>query len=53
MADANDQRAGRFITPPRLPADRPFFSDYQARTERRIPLIRLVEQRPTSPPDDL
>jgi deazaflavin-dependent oxidoreductase (nitroreductase family) len=36
-----------------LTADRPFFADYQARTERRIPLVRLMEQRPTSPPDDL
>ena len=35
-----------------LTADRPFFADYQTKTERRIPLIRLVEQRPTSSPDD-
>ena len=26
--------------------DRPFYRDYQARTERRIPLIRLREKRP-------
>jgi deazaflavin-dependent oxidoreductase (nitroreductase family) len=26
--------------------DRPFYRDYQARTERRIPLVRLVESRP-------
>ena len=35
-----------------LTTDRPFFADYQKRTQRRIPLVRLSEQRPTSPPDE-
>ena len=26
--------------------DRPFYADYQQRTEREIPLVRLVETRP-------
>lgn len=30
----------------RLVADRPFYADYQSRTERVIPLVRLVEGRP-------
>jgi deazaflavin-dependent oxidoreductase (nitroreductase family) len=29
-----------------LTADRPFYNDYQAETKRRIPLVRLVENRP-------
>ena len=29
-----------------LTADRPWYNDYQSRTERRIPLVRLVERRP-------
>jgi len=29
-----------------LVLDRPFYVDYQSRTTRRIPLIRLVKQRP-------
>jgi deazaflavin-dependent oxidoreductase (nitroreductase family) len=29
-----------------LTADRPFYRDYQALTERRIPLVRLLETRP-------
>jgi deazaflavin-dependent oxidoreductase (nitroreductase family) len=29
-----------------LIADRPFYADYQTRTDRRIPLVRLVETRP-------
>jgi deazaflavin-dependent oxidoreductase (nitroreductase family) len=29
-----------------LTADRPFYNDYQAETDRRIPLVRLVELRP-------
>lgn len=29
-----------------LTTDRPFYLDYQSRTERRLPLIRLVETRP-------
>ncbi len=36
-----------------LTADRPFFADYQARTDRRIPLVRLVEQRPTPTGDEV
>ena len=36
-----------------LTTDRPFFAHYQARTERRIPLVRLVEQRPTPSPEDV
>ena len=28
-----------------LISDRPFYADYQARTERRIPLVRLIELR--------
>jgi deazaflavin-dependent oxidoreductase (nitroreductase family) len=28
-----------------LTADRPYYNDYQSRTERRIPLVRLVERR--------
>jgi deazaflavin-dependent oxidoreductase (nitroreductase family) len=28
-----------------LTADRPYYNDYQTRTERRIPLVRLVELR--------
>ena len=28
-----------------LVADRPHYADYQTRTERRIPLVRLVERR--------
>ncbi len=28
-----------------LTADRAYYNDYQTRTERRIPLVRLVEQR--------
>ena len=27
-------------------ADRAYYADYQTRTERRIPLVRLVERRP-------
>ena len=27
-------------------ADRPFYADYQTRTERKLPLVRLVESRP-------
>ena len=30
----------------RLVVDRPFYDDYQARTQRTIPLVRLVESRP-------
>jgi len=29
-----------------LTADRPYYNDYQSRTERRIPLVRLVEGEP-------
>lgn len=29
-----------------LVLDRPFYLDYQARTEREIPLVRLIETRP-------
>ena len=29
-----------------LTADRPWYDDYQSRTDRRIPLVRLVELRP-------
>ena len=29
-----------------LTADRAWYRDYQAKTERRIPLVRLVEKRP-------
>ena len=29
-----------------LTADRPWYNDYQSRTDRRIPLVRLVETRP-------
>jgi deazaflavin-dependent oxidoreductase (nitroreductase family) len=29
-----------------LVADRPFYDDYQSRTTRRLPLVRLVERRP-------
>ena len=29
-----------------LVADRPFYADYQSRTDRRLPLVRLVEIRP-------
>jgi deazaflavin-dependent oxidoreductase (nitroreductase family) len=29
-----------------LNADRPYYDDYQSRTDRRIPLVRLVEKRP-------
>lgn len=29
-----------------LTADRPWYNDYQSRTDRRIPLVRLVELRP-------
>ena len=29
-----------------LSADRPFYRDYQARTERRLPLVRLEKRRP-------
>jgi deazaflavin-dependent oxidoreductase (nitroreductase family) len=28
-----------------LVADRPYYDDYQSRTDRRIPLVRLVEKR--------
>jgi deazaflavin-dependent oxidoreductase (nitroreductase family) len=28
-----------------LNADRPYYNDYQSRTDRRIPLVRLVETR--------
>ena len=27
-------------------ADRPYYNDYQSRTDRKIPLVRLVETRP-------
>ena len=30
--------------------DRPFYADYQTRTEREIPLVRLVETRPDTAP---
>jgi deazaflavin-dependent oxidoreductase (nitroreductase family) len=35
-------------------ADRPFYEDYQALTERRLPLIRIVKKRPAKalPSDD-
>jgi hypothetical protein len=29
-----------------LTADRPYYNDYQSETDRRIPLVRLVELRP-------
>ena len=29
-----------------LNADRPWYDDYQSRTDRRIPLVRLIELRP-------
>lgn len=29
-----------------LTTDRPYYDDYQTRTDRRIPLVRLVELRP-------
>ena len=29
-----------------LTADRPWYNDYQSRTDRRIPLVRLTEGRP-------
>jgi hypothetical protein len=29
-----------------LVADRPWYDDYQSRTDRQIPLVRLVELRP-------
>ena len=29
-----------------LTADRPWYNDYQSRSDRRIPLVRLVERRP-------
>jgi deazaflavin-dependent oxidoreductase (nitroreductase family) len=29
-----------------LAADRPYYNDYQTRTDRQIPLVRLVELRP-------
>jgi deazaflavin-dependent oxidoreductase (nitroreductase family) len=29
-----------------LTADRPYYNDYQSRTERRLPLVRLVEAEP-------
>jgi deazaflavin-dependent oxidoreductase (nitroreductase family) len=29
-----------------ITADRPWYNDYQSRTERRIPLVRLIERRP-------
>jgi deazaflavin-dependent oxidoreductase (nitroreductase family) len=29
-----------------LTADRPFYTDYQSRTPRKLPLVRLIEQRP-------
>ena len=29
-----------------LTADRPWYNDYQSRTDRRIPLVRLTERRP-------
>ena len=29
-----------------LTADRPFYADYQSRTPRRLPLVRLIERRP-------
>ena len=32
----------------RLISDRPFYADYQSRTQRVIPLVRLVELRPFS-----
>jgi deazaflavin-dependent oxidoreductase (nitroreductase family) len=31
-----------------LTADRPHYNDYQTRTQRRIPLVRLVERRTAS-----
>jgi len=32
-----------------LTRDRPYYRDYQARTERRIPLVRFVRKRPAEP----
>jgi hypothetical protein len=29
-----------------LNTDRPYYDDYQSRTDRRIPLVRLKEKRP-------
>ena len=29
-----------------LTADRPFYADYQSRTPRKLPLVRLIERRP-------
>ena len=31
-----------------LTADRPYYVDYQSRTERRLPLVRFVEQEPVT-----
>ena len=31
-----------------LTTDRPYYNDYQTRTDRRIPLVRLVERRSAS-----
>jgi len=37
----------------RMIPDRSYYQDYQALTERKLPLIRLVKQRPASgPPSD-
>jgi proline iminopeptidase len=43
LQDEEYQRVWRALT-----ADRPYYNDYQKRTERRIPLVRLVERRPAS-----
>jgi len=32
-----------------LTRDRPYYRDYQARTERRIPLVRFVRKRAAEP----
>jgi deazaflavin-dependent oxidoreductase (nitroreductase family) len=29
-----------------LTTDRPYYNDYQSRTDRRIPLVRFIERRP-------
>ncbi len=34
-----------------LTADRPYYNDYQSRTDRRLPLVRLGVSRPADPTD--
>jgi deazaflavin-dependent oxidoreductase (nitroreductase family) len=46
-AEAEDVQGEEYdVTWAALTADRPYYGDYQTRTVRRLPLVRLIERRP-------